>query len=147
MVYENTHKFVPGITTHNNSGFKHEDGAVSSMTVNPENSASSPLRRTQESSSTCEDSICSRAWACTSPTSDQRIMLSFASELNSVYWWEWHQARGPLLESYLKGYLEPGSTQIFLAWTPLDVWSEMKRKGFTEKLKIHKNWTFKIAEE
>ena len=78
----------------------------------------SPLRRTQESSSACGDSMCSRAWAPTSPFSDQRLMLPFASEPKSVYWWDWHWAGGPLLEPYLKGSLELRSTQIFPALDP-----------------------------
>ena len=52
------------------------------------------------SATPCDESMCSRRRAPTSPPSDQRIRFSFAVEPNSVllYWHKKHQRGGPLYE-------------------------------------------------
>ena len=58
--------------------------------------------------------MCSRSRAHTSISSNQRIMLLFASEPNSIFWYEWHQVGGPLLE--------PGLNAVGSRWQRSKTW-------------------------
>lgn len=81
------------------------------------------------------ESTCYRAAACAYPLFQERVKLPVASELNSSsYWWEWHQAGGPLLGTDSKRSVTNLQTHLWHKFHDNDLLTHLR---FLRLLLIH----------